>query len=470
VRAGVAVLLALLAAAPTAAAAQRVLGGSVVTSTSEAPWSINLSAPQGTGTFRCSGTIVDATHILTAAHCTFNGSAQRPVGDYTITAGIVDRNGGDHSAEQTRSVSAVRVHPGYVSGLVGSDVALLRLSSGFDLSGPAVKAIDVVGVGGTPALGSTVRLYGWGRTSESGASDGLERKLDFGVVRRYECAPGVPSLFCVTTPTGDACSGDSGGGSIVPGTTPLLVAVNSFSLGSTGCVAGGRNGQTDLASPEIADWMAGDDSPTLAPRSSGSPRVNIIGSDTVECTNPGWSGTPSLTTEFLDDNTGDVLQRGPATFKVPPQRDITCVSIAANTGGTSEALATNSVRLVANTPPPTPPPALPVTVARLPSLAAVVHRRVTELVTLRSRRRGARWTVVLRVSPALVGKQARLTWTIGRRKVRRTVRLRAQTSVRSPAVGRGKLLSLAVALPSVSTPTLVHDSATLTRRIGRRPR
>ena len=47
----------------------RIVGGNTAQD-GEWPWMVLLKINSGGSTFLCGGTIIDATHVLTAAHCT----------------------------------------------------------------------------------------------------------------------------------------------------------------------------------------------------------------------------------------------------------------------------------------------------------------------------------------------------------------------------------------------------------------
>ena len=87
----------LAAAAPATAApasnsvvggSPRVVGGSPATTT-DAPWQA-LVLPDG---YLCGGAILDATHVVTAAHCVYDDEDQAILAPSTITvhAGITNR-------------------------------------------------------------------------------------------------------------------------------------------------------------------------------------------------------------------------------------------------------------------------------------------------------------------------------------------------------------------------------------------
>ena len=67
---------------------------------------------------------------------------------------------------QLRAVAQIIRYPGYVDASRGKDIALLRLSTPLDLSGPKAKAIELVTAAdanaGATAGGVTSTISGWG--------------------------------------------------------------------------------------------------------------------------------------------------------------------------------------------------------------------------------------------------------------------------------------------------------------------
>jgi V8-like Glu-specific endopeptidase len=290
----------------------------------------------------CTGSIIDASHVLTAGHCTYDESGEPfAPSAYTVAAGLVYT--GDFTTEQSDTVSAVRVMPAYASGSAGDadDVAELTLSQPLRVD-PEVAPIAVVGVGQEAPVGTSVVFSGWGQSTPN-ATDDHEHYLTDTLLSPWRCISGRPSTLCAVSSTGDSCPGDSGSGLVLPGAAPDLIGVLDFGyIGSAGeCQAGDASGFTDLASPEIVQWLAGSDTPALAPRSSDPAQISDpdprVGS-TATCQAPAGTGATSVSFWFVDSASDDVLQRGPDTFTVPQSmlgHTIKCVAAATNTGGTT---------------------------------------------------------------------------------------------------------------------------------------
>ena len=448
-------LLAVARASAVAAPRSASIGGQVISTPREAPWSVLLSMQSGDSFASCSGSIVDAAHVITAAHCTYDGSAPRALGSYTVTAGIADAaQGGDHGEEQVREVSSVRVAPGFVPGEVGDDVAVLRVEPPFDLSAAGIAAIPLVEQSAGPAVGSAVRLFGWGQI-EAGRSDGKLHRLDQGLLEQWQCAYGVPSLLCAWSATGAACAGDSGGGLVTSSDPPVLLGVSNFVIyPSSACAAGNLTAYTDLSTLEIHSWLLGDADPQQAPRAKIRPLLwgDLESGGTAICDAPEWTGAPVVTTKFLYTTPGShatqIVQQGPSNKYVLGPKDVghslACVSVAGNEAGTTEAASWQPL---------------------------LVGGRATELIEMReASRAGRRWQVLLSAAPSLRGKRIKARWTAGSCAACPRIRALAigkRTRLVSPPVPRDGQARLSLRLPPLTVDGIPYRGSTL--RVGLHP-
>jgi secreted trypsin-like serine protease len=350
-------LLGQLTAGPARADAS-IIGGPALGDPTQAPWLAKITASSGTSSAECTGTIISASQVLTAAHCTFsNAGTSWPLTGYSIAAGIVSVAGGaDNSRRQVRTSTGVLVHPGYAPGSPADDVAVITVSSPFDLSGQAVQPIAVAAAADAPGTGATARVHGWGETSP-GATDARAHVLDQALLRPSQCAGGVPSLLCAVSAAGTTCSGDSGAGLTALDGRPRVFAVLSFSVEGT-CSAGTHSGYTDLTTHEIADWLAGDATPPAAPRGTRAPAISgePFPGATLTCTPAAWTSATSQTTGFVDGATYAVLEAAAPTYVVTRSdlgRDIACLSTASGAGGSTE-WRSGSFRVTERPVPPPP--------------------------------------------------------------------------------------------------------------------
>ncbi|MFN8023613.1 MAG: serine protease [Acidimicrobiales bacterium] len=197
------------------------------TSITSAPWQVSLR--DGAGHF-CGGAVIDATTVLTAAHCVEGASA----GSFVVRAGVTDR---DDSSGQDRAVVRIVVHPGGFDA--AADVALLTLASPLQF-GSTVQPIALAS-SDELAAASTASVSGWGAVAEDDA-EGSEGLLSAQV-------PIVDDATCATQLGGDgeivasnevcaegigagSCYGDSGGPLtiVAPDGTVKLAGVVSWGV------------------------------------------------------------------------------------------------------------------------------------------------------------------------------------------------------------------------------------------------
>ena len=233
-----------------APAEPRVLGGSQ-TSSEQAPWIVAVT--DDAGHQFCGGALISPIKVVTAAHCAIDpasGVRRSPAGLRAVT-GRADLNTQDGEVAE---VEQVWVHPEYKGFARGHDVAVLTLRA------PVQRpSVSLVGQGDpVPYQPGTVgRVYGWGRTTESGQNSPVLRSAEVPVADDATCGRAyggfdAGTMFCAGAPEGgrDACAGDSGGPFVVG---DRLVGVVSF---GTGCGRPDSPGvYTRLAA--VADAVAG---------------------------------------------------------------------------------------------------------------------------------------------------------------------------------------------------------------------
>ena len=251
------------------------------------PWAAYVKLVSGSSASFCSGTVVDAQHVLTAGHCVYlpDGSLA-PASALTVRAGISNYAaplGGD--AGQDRTVDSVRVHPGYGGPRSGSadDVALLTLGSPLDLGGPSVQAVELPAAGsGFPSPAVEVGFAGFGREVAGRPANGSLNWLAGRVDDQGTCG-GLDTAairdadavsFCAAAPNSAVCSGDSGAGLVTSGPRRILVGV--VSAGQSGCATGTRTIFTAVWPAEVLRFIQGDDAPPTAPRRTISTYVRLF--------------------------------------------------------------------------------------------------------------------------------------------------------------------------------------------------
>jgi hypothetical protein len=361
-----------LVLAPAAAGATKpaIVGGSQI-AIGQAPWQVAVEAviPEDGGLL-CGGSILDTSHILTAAHCVFDSKSGNviPAEDFTVRAGTSDLTS-PGAEEQERAVTDVRPHPYYTydpdSGRVNpDDVAVLTLQEPLVL-GPAAAAIPLVSPGSSPAEGTPVDLTGFGE--ENPLTDELNGRLySLGMTVGWprECGGENDAvLICASSVSGTPCNGDSGGALTLGSPAALVGVEDDYTLVSgKRCVAGAENAFANVAAPEIQDFLDGSEEPPRAPRGGHAViREAPINDGVMSCEPGSWSGDPTYTYAFIDTTDGQILQQGSAsTYAVPAAEvghAISCEVQASNAGGTGMGRTPGLLATAAAPVPPQSPTA-----------------------------------------------------------------------------------------------------------------
>lgn len=336
--------------------APRIIGGTVA-SIRDVPWQVSLSSRGGIdGGFDCGGAILDASTIVTAAHCVDGVAlgADPTDGGLGVTAGRSDLTkptAGD--VFQHRTVVDARIHPAWTPDEVrtSGDLAIVELDVPLVLDDAAVAAVALppdAPLGEDPAMvGVAAIASGYGRQSPALVSTGALFKLSTSVV-----APGVcggvdnAAALCARTPSGAACSGDSGGPLVSQTTPPLLIGI--VSNGPVGCPAGEGESYVNLATPENRRFLAGDAHPPIAPRRTSDLVFGPVGGTAVLVGHPvvcsaAFTGGAAVRWTIADNagNTLAVVRGGTGATYWPTDADLgrtlSCQVNASNAGGVSVA-------------------------------------------------------------------------------------------------------------------------------------
>ena len=183
---------------------------------------------------RCSGSIINRSHVVTAAHCVIgaNGVPAKP-SDVDIVAGTSDyRPPRTLGATQRRVVAAIYIPPHYTYEELPFDIAVLRLTAPLNLGKGGVNAIKL------PALhqrfSSPDELAGFGRENPRIPPNGIISRMTVVIASHHAC--GTLLILCASSKEAASCDGDSGAG-LVSIVHPTLLGVLVAGSGA-GCRPG----------------------------------------------------------------------------------------------------------------------------------------------------------------------------------------------------------------------------------------
>ncbi len=267
-----------------------------------------------TGFVDCTGTLVDSTHVVTAAHCLYNYRGSRVTPTYVFVCNdstvvtpstkpsCFARTSGSVTHPLFRLSSADLAHDiGVVTLMAPSSIAPARLPTGRMLSS---------------SVGTDVRNVGFGINDvPSDSGDGVKReglsRLTYIGPRSAGTAPPNPDgltsgqLQMTETPAG-TCFGDSGGPAFWPANQPSEAVVGITSWGDDFCASYGVDTMVGaylcwLQSAGIAAAYCPSDGGTPPPPDAGMPPDAGSGAD---------AGTPAVDAGSGKPDAG-VSQAGP---------------------------------------------------------------------------------------------------------------------------------------------------------------
>jgi secreted trypsin-like serine protease len=231
----------------------RVIGGSAI-SFEEAPYQVVLLVEKDGSLYRCGGSAISRSYVLTAAHCVVGegtddeGIAEIPPENVEIFFGgddlptMLDEASGTLAAE-------IFVHEAY-SGAIASegDIAVIRLSRNLDLPKEAMLTLA------SPRMEQALmkdftcaRVTGYGLRSDGELSDRMQF-ADLYIRPRADClrydSDISETMLCAGYPEGDqsSCGGDSGGPLIIREGPTAWVQVGVVSWGPEPCAVAGAYG------------------------------------------------------------------------------------------------------------------------------------------------------------------------------------------------------------------------------------
>lgn len=255
----------------------------------EIPWQA-LVLP---GNELCGGSILDATHVLTAAHCLVGFAA----GDVDVYAGFTSLTHPEATLQHP-AVDTLTIDPYYNEDSGAHDDAVITLATTqpLNLTGPTAQAIPLVPSGWLPASTTTFTVSGWGTTRVVSPgttnNDPVSPQLQLNSTIKPSASGcnGYTSIttnqrifdaalmLCAGQPGNDACQGDSGG--------PLAVQVDGV-WNLAGVVSSGAGCGTTIpglytrvASPAVQSFLA-----PYATRSATAP-VTATPATTTATTTP----------------------------------------------------------------------------------------------------------------------------------------------------------------------------------------
>jgi secreted trypsin-like serine protease len=372
---------ALVAVAVCCAPAGAIVGGETVSLTQH-PYQValieNLKGSAANGQY-CGGSIRDALHIITAAHCVFDTNFTAPgqpaaPGQIDVLAGTEKLS--TEAAGQRPHVATISIDSAYDSASFEHDAALLTLATPLTLGAKEqpVDLIDDVDWAAT-APGTDLFVTGWGDTKSTPRFPDDLHGVTVDFIDDTTCendylfgttAEAAPVQVCAAAGGKDSCQGDSGGPLVRPFTSASTADDRLVGIVSSGQGCAQPNGPglyTEVAQNAIRNFLR-QGQPVAAPTNQSPPTLSGVAAvgQGLNCSRGIWTGSPTFVYQFVRSiPAGDVgiAASGPSPDYVVTAQDagtsLRCIVIATNPGGAS--LAETARTGVIAGPPVNHPPA-----------------------------------------------------------------------------------------------------------------
>lgn len=221
-----------------------------------------LMEVDGQPAFRCSGTLISPTYVLTAGHCTGEPGEFSGMRIYT-ESNVDDGNnnypygGGKNSIE----AASWATHPAYTSdSFFLHDVGMIKLQKPVRLAAygtlPAVNSLDQYGtMRGQDDLYFTAVGYGLQQVNSAFSESARIRYIAYPKLNQINTGftGDFSLLLSNNASTGGTCFGDSGGPNFLENTT-TVAGVTSFGLNGS---CGGTGGVFRMDRQNVLDFVNG---------------------------------------------------------------------------------------------------------------------------------------------------------------------------------------------------------------------
>ena len=190
----------------------------------EYPWQVAiLKKEQYDNVYVCGGSLIDGSHILTAAHCI---KQYRPE-ELRLRLGEWDVNNDSEFFPNIEfDVLDMKIHPEYYSGNLYNDLAVIKLDGFVDFARNSHVSPVCLPDAFQSFAGSRCWVSGWGKDAfgKGGSYQHVLKEVDLPVLTHFDCERKLkqtrlgpdfvlhPGFLCAGGEEGkDACKGDGGG-------------------------------------------------------------------------------------------------------------------------------------------------------------------------------------------------------------------------------------------------------------------